>query len=108
MSAFDVLVAQMDRAVAAALGGERVTYQPAAGDAVHLLGVFDAQYVLAQGDAEAGVEAVSPAVFLRRSDLPVDPELDEPRVTVRGRDYRVTARKPDGLGGIVLLLRERT
>jgi hypothetical protein len=105
MATFADLVADIDRAAQAELGGEPVIYRPAVGDEVQPIGIFDAQYVLAQGDAEAGVEAAGPAVFLRLSDLPVDPELDEPTLTIDGIGYRVTARKPDGIGGIVLLLR---
>jgi hypothetical protein len=108
VSAFDDLVADMDRAVMAELGGEPVVYRPGAGDAVTVTGVFDAQYVLAQGDAEAGVEASAPAVFLRLADLPTDPELDEPTLTIRGTDYHVNDRKPDGAGGLLLTLRKVT
>ena len=108
MSAFTDLVADIDRAALAELGGEPVLYRPAVGDPVPLVGIFDAQYVLAQGDAEAGVEAAEPAVFFRLSELPIDPELDDPTLTIGGRDYHVTQRKPDGVGGIVLILRAVT
>ena len=108
MSAFTDLVADIDLAVMSELGGEPILYQPAVGDPVTVTGIFDAQYVLAQGDAEAGVEASGPAVFLRVAELPVDPELDEPTLTIDGRAYHVTQRKPDGIGGTVLLLRAVT
>lgn len=103
--AFADLVAQVDRAALSTLGGEPVTYAPEVGSAVEVTGIFDAQYVLAKGGAEAGVEALGPAVFLRLEDLPVDPEEDEPTLTIGGVDYRVTERRPDGMGGIVLALR---
>lgn len=106
MPAFADLVADVDRAALAALGGEPVLYRPAGGDPAPIVGIFDAQFVLAQGDAEAGVEAAAPAVFFRLSDLPTDPELDDPTLTIGGRDYRVIQRKPDGFGGIVLVLRQ--
>lgn len=106
---FDALVAQADRAVQSALGGELVTYDPAgAAAAVVVTGVFDAQYVLAKGSAEAGVETLGPAVFFRQADLPTDPELDDPTLTIRGINYRVIERRPDGMGGIVLALRRVT
>lgn len=108
MSAFDDLVAEMDRAVMAELGGEPVLYRPASGAAVTITGMFDAQYVLAQGDAEAGVGVAGPAVFLRLADLPTDPAIDEPILTIRGTDYHVNDPKPDGIGGILLTLRKVT
>lgn len=105
VSAFAELVAATDRIVLSLLGGAPVVYQPAIGDAVHVSGVFDALYVLAQGDAEAGVGTLGPAVFLLLADLPIHPELDEPTLTIGGLTYRVFERRPDGLGGIVLALR---
>lgn len=105
---FDELVAQVDRAAQLALGGETVTYAPQVGVAVPVTGIFDEAYVLAKGSAEAGVETLGPAVFFRFEDLPADPEDDEPTLTIRGVEYGVTERRPDGIGGIVLALRRRT
>lgn len=104
--AFPDLVNDIDLAAQAHLGGETVTYQPELGAPVDVVGLFDAQYVLAKGTAEAGVEAVGPAVFLRIDDLPTDPEDDDPMLTIGGVDYRVVERRPDGMGGIVLALRK--
>ncbi len=106
--AFSDLVALVDRAAQAALGGELLTYTPEAVGPVEVTGIFDEQYVLAKGTAEAGVETLGPAVFLRLEDLPTDPEDDEPTLTIRGAVYRVTERRPDGMGGIVLALRSVT
>jgi hypothetical protein len=102
---FDALILAADRAAQALLGGVVVSYKPAISPAVNVTGIFDAQYVLAKGSAEAGVEATGPAVFFRFSDLPVDPESDDPILTINGLTYSVTERRPDGLGGIVLVLR---
>lgn len=111
---FADLVEQTDRAAQAALGGELVTYAPAIGSPVPVTGIFDAQYVLAKGTANAGVEAFGPAIFFRLSDLPTVPEDDEPTIAIGpapGRlaslvgNYRVVERRPDGMGGIVLVLR---
>lgn len=99
-------VARADRAVQSELGGEIVTYQPQDGAAVTPIGVFDERFVLAKGDAHAGVETVGPAIFFRLEDLPVVPEDDEPTLTIRGVDYRVIERMPDGMGGVVLALRK--
>lgn len=105
MSPFSDLVAGVDRAAQAALGGETITYAPAVGVPVQVTGIFDSQFVLAKGDAHAGVEATGPAIFLRLADLPVDPDVDDPTLTIRGRNYRVIERLRDDLGGIVLVLR---
>lgn len=106
---FAALLEFVDRAAIAALGdSEAVTYTPEVGAAVQLTGIFDANYVLAKGTAEAGVETLGPAVFLRLEDLPGDPEDDEPTLTIKGVDYRVIERRPDGIGGIVLALRRLT
>lgn len=114
---FSELVAQADRAAQTALGGEAVTYAPTVGAPVSVTGIFDAQFVLAKGDAQAGVEASGPAVFFRLEDLPVDPETDEPTLTIHAAphraaelvgNYRVIERRPDGIGGIVLAIRRIT
>lgn len=102
---FEDLVAQVDRAAQSLLGGEIVTYAPSVGSPVQVTGMFDEQYVLAKGDANAGVETLGPAVFFRLEDLPVDPEDDEPTLTIRGNAYSVHERRPDGMGGIVLAVR---
>ncbi len=105
VSAFASMVATTDRLVLSHLGGSPVIYTPADGDPVQVSGVFDQVYVLAKGTAQAGVGTIGPAVFLLLEDLPVDPEDDEPTITIDGLTYRVTAREPDGMGGIVLGLR---
>lgn len=113
---FADLVDRMDRVVQRVHGEPLpVTYDPSAGPPVTttptgdpLIGVFDLQYVLAKGTANAGVEALGPAVFFRLSDLPVDPETDDPTLTINSVAYRVIERRPDGMGGIVLALRKVT
>lgn len=106
---FAELVAAVDLAARTALGGEPVTYDPVGtSPPVVVTGIFDEQYVLAKGTAEAGVGVLGPAVFLRLADLPTNPEDDEPALTIRSVVYRVTERRPDGMGGIVLALRRVT
>jgi hypothetical protein len=102
---FSDLVAATDRAVQGALGGEPVIYAPATGAPVTVTGVFDSQFVLAKGDAHAGVETAGPAVFVRSSDLPTNPDLDDPILTIRSVTYRVIERMSDDMGGIILVLR---
>lgn len=105
MPSFAAYVEAADRIVFGALGGQPVIYLPDVGDPVEVIGIFDAQYVLSKGGAEAGVESLGPAVFLRIEDLPVDPEADDPTLVINAASYRVTERRPDGMGGIVLALR---
>jgi hypothetical protein len=108
--AFADLVAAMDEVAMADLGGETVVYAPAPenGNPVPITGIFDSKFQLEKGGEQAGVEATTPAVFFRFSDLPVDPEFDEPTLTIRGCNYRVIERMPDDQGGIVLTLRKHT
>lgn len=101
--AFADLVTALDRTTRANLGGEPVIYRPETGESVTASGIFDDRYV-AIIEGEAGVEQVGPAVFLRLEDLSTDPEVDNPILTIRGVDYRVRERQPDGMGGVRLLL----
>jgi hypothetical protein len=100
------LVAQLDVTLVEHFG-EPTTYTPATGAPVSLSGIFDAAYVRAAA-GEAGVSSVAPAVFYTLADLPVDPEDDDPEITIGDRTYRVIETKKDGQGGVLLLLhRER-
>lgn len=107
--AFSDQVSQTDRATLAAFGVP-VTYTPAGGNppAVPVTGIFDALFVLVKGSAQAGAEATAPAVFLLLADLPTDPEVDDPTITIGSVTYDVVGRHPDGMGGIVLELRTVT
>lgn len=103
--AFADHVARLDRNVRTVLGGEQVVYRPGGGaPAVSVTGIFEERYVLVQGTAEAGVGTVAPAVFLQLADLPVDPRDDEPTLTIRGRDYKLSEPQFAGMGSIVLVL----
>jgi hypothetical protein len=116
MAFFD-LVEDVDRAVQQHLGGATIVYQPAEGDAVTVVGMFDATYVLLD-QGNAGVEQIMPAVFLRLEDLPVHPDDDEPIITIVDDDdheiviagpYRVRERQVDSVdGGSVRLLLHRS
>jgi hypothetical protein len=99
---FASLLAQVDDAATQHLGGV-VTYATGAGASVAVEGIFDAAYVLVDAN-EAGVSSSGPAVFLRVADLPSDPTVDSPTVTVASVVYEVREAKPDGLGGVLLLL----
>jgi len=104
LSAYAAQMAKVDRA-ALILFGEPIVYQPQVGLPVPVTGIYDEMGAVALGGAPAGVEVLDPTVFLLLADLPVDPELDEPTLLIRGRTYRPTERRPDGIGGIVLELR---
>lgn len=105
---FAAHLAAADRVALQHLGGT-VGYMPRAGagigQVVNVPGIFDAAYVRAD-IGEVGVASSTPAVFLRLSDLPSDPEVDDPLITVDGVRYGVLEPKKDGLGGVVLMLRE--
>lgn len=106
--AFADLIERIDRAVLSHLGSVTVTYAPEVGDAVDVSGIFDANYRLSD-EANAGVEQVMPAVWLRLEDLPVNPDDDEPTLTIAGNTYRVRERRTDGTdGGSVHLLLHRS
>lgn len=96
----------VDRTVRARLG-EAVTYTPGVGSPVVVNGIFDAAYILV-GSGEAGVSSSQPAVFLRLSELPTDPlnDADALVIAVNAKSYRPTEIKPDGLGGVLILLHE--
>jgi len=105
-SPFSALVAAVDRSVFTLLGSTTITWQPGNdGPPLEITGIFDSVYILARGDAEAGVETLGPAAFVRLDDLPDAPEDDDPTLTIAGVDYRVVERRPDGMGGVVLALR---
>lgn len=105
---FADLVAAADRAAQKLLGGVAVVYQPAAGAMVTVTGIFDDQYRLMTGEGgEAGVEQVMPAVVLRLEDLPVDPDDDDPTLTIGGIAYSVRERQRDDTGGAIRLLLRR-
>lgn len=84
--------------------GDTFTYSPSVGAPVSVQGVFDASYVLVEL-GEPGVSSVTPAAFVRRSELPSDPEADEnATVAVAGKVYRIREVRPDSQGGVLLLL----
>ena len=106
---FELQVLEMDRDVMALLGGITFVYTPDGGGPVPVTGMFDENYLFVEGDpAHGGVETLAPAVFVRRGDLPTDPELDDPVLTIRGVNYSVVECKPDSVGGMVFRLAKRS
>lgn len=105
-SPFADLVAEVDRAAMECLGGVPVIYQPKVGAPVPVTGIFEEQFSLLSGAVQPGTETTKPAVFLRLEDLPTNPELDDPTIIIGGVSYQVTSAPRDGLGGIILVLRE--
>ena len=100
---FTDLLATADRAVRKHLGGS-ITYAPGVGSPVTVDGVFDAAYVIAES-GETGVSTFGPAVFLTLDDLPSNPDTDlSATVTVSGTTYSIRETKPDGQGGVLILL----
>lgn len=105
MSTFDEHIAAMDAVVLTSRLAMNLTYKPLSGPAVPVRGIFDANYELVEASSHGSVSTLAPAVFLRKADLPTDPELDEPILTIAGEDYRVVKVKPDSLTGVVLVLK---
>jgi hypothetical protein len=99
---FADLVASADRAALAHLGSVTVSYSDDAGEPVEVEGIFDERYVLID-DATAGIQQVTPALFVLLADLPGEPS-EEDRVTIAGTEYRVREVQPDSMGGVLLLL----
>ena len=92
-----------DRTVRQALG-EAITYTPGVGAAVSVQGIFDAAYTRVDL-GQPGVSSVGPAVYLALADLPSDPTTDSgARITRAGVGYTPHEVKPDGLGGVLILL----
>ena len=101
---FEATLAAADRGALRILGIP-VRYWPGGGSPVTVTGIFNAPYVGAiAGMAE--VVSTGPAVFLRLADLPSDPAEDDPILTIDGTDYRVRTPQKDGLGGVLLMLKE--
>jgi hypothetical protein len=87
--------------------GEPVTYTPGVGDAVEVDGIFDAAHVEVDPAGQPGVTTQGPAVFLTLDELTSDPETDtDATVTIRGVEYTAHTVRPDGQGGVFLLLHE--
>lgn len=100
------LVRQMDAALIGALGkpAQSITYLPELATVpVPVPGIFDDAYVLV-AVGEAGVSSTAPAVFFRLEQLPVDPNGDDPIITVDGVEYSAREVKKDGQGGVVIVL----
>src|SRR5512133_1558873 len=107
--AYTEAVTDMDRQVLAHLGGSDVVYAPAAGASAIVKGLFYSAFLLASPGTAGGpgIESSAPAVFLPcLADLPTDPDVDAPTITVGGVSYTVRERHKDGMGGVVLFLRE--
>lgn len=103
---FADLLAPADKVLRAKLGDDPVTYTPGAGAPIAVQGIFSEAFVVAEsGDAQ--VSTSGPSVFLALADLPTNPDEDlAATVTYRGVTYKPHEVKPDGLGGVLLLLHE--
>jgi hypothetical protein len=96
-------IGMVDRAIQSHLGSVKVQYRPAHEDPYEVVGMFDERFVLID-KGDAGVEQVTPALFVRLEDLKVHPDDDEPTIEINEITYKVRERQVDGLGGIRLLL----
>ena len=98
------LVLAADHAAKVLLGGVTATYAPEVGAPVSVVGLFDERYVKVTAGSHGAVESCGPAFFCHIADLPIDPENDDPTITIAGTAYNVVERQRDGVGGIRLLL----
>lgn len=101
---FAEAIALADRSALAHLGGA-VTYESSLGESVAVRGIFDEAYALVEA-GQVGVSSTAPAAFLLLADLPSNPSEDSPAITIAGVEYEVREAKPDGLGGVLLILHE--
>lgn len=84
--------------------GSAVTYTPGGGAPQSVLGVFESAYVRADA-GNPGISTSEPALFTRIEELASNPMVDlDALVTVGSTVYRIHEVKPDGLGGVILLL----
>lgn len=105
--AFSDLIDSADRAVLGHCGGIDVIYTTEAGAPTTVQGIFDEEYVLSD-PGRAGVEQITPAVWLQLEDLPTDPRAENPTVTILGNVYTVRERPTDGVGGSIRLILRRS
>lgn len=105
---FADLLAMADRSVRQDLDGGTITYTTGTGTPVVIAALFDNPYERIDTNVgHAGVQSAAPTVFVAVSDLPVDPTADVGATVTRNAvTYKVTEVKPDGLGGVLLLLQE--
>jgi hypothetical protein len=100
---FEALLQSADAKVHSRLGDSCV-YAPSSGPEVTLPCVYDAAYVLAEPRGP-GVSSSAPAVFVRAEQLPGGWEADVgAKVTRAGVEYSIVEPKPDGQGGVLLVL----
>lgn len=100
--AFSDLIDDVDRAVLTHVGGVDVIYTTEAGAPTTVQGIFDENYILSD-PGHAGVEQLTPMVWLQLEDLPTDPRLENPTVTINSNVYTVRDRPTDGVGGSIRL-----
>ena len=100
---FEALLSSAD-SLALSILGQAVTYTTGAGAESEVTGIFDAAFVAIM---PSGAADEYPAVFFLVADLPSDPETDTTAtVAVDSVEYAIREARPDGKGGIVLLLVE--
>ena len=80
------------------LGGSLVSTPAGA-----LWGIFDAAYVAVGTDA--AVEATTPALVCRSSDVALLGITKDVRLSIEGTPFRVARAEPDGTGMTTLVLR---
>jgi hypothetical protein len=99
---FTDVVGEMRAALNDTFGVETL-YAPLVGAPITVTGVFKNDYLRADA-GEAGAQTTTPIVDYRLDDLPIDPDDDDPRITIAGIVYRVIEVQKDSRRGVRLLL----
>lgn len=86
--------------------GESVIYTPDGGQPFSITGIFDVAHIEVDPDTGAAVTSAEPVLGLKRDDLAAEPKPRD-SVTVRGIQYRIVDKQPDGQGGINLILKRK-
>jgi len=76
------------------------------GDAFAVRGPFDEAAEIVELGSEAPVSSTTPTLDIRLADFAATPEQGD-RVTVLGRLYEIWDTRPDGQGGMKLLLKRK-
>lgn len=103
---WEKLTDPVNRAVSASLGVPATWTPKGSGSPVAIRAVFRRNRQ--EFDAESGcvVETTSSAAMIRADDLPRAPE-EEDGFTIQGLEFLVAGTRPDGQGGILLILERK-
>ena len=89
--------------------GVAVTYFPQAGSSFATRGVFVDEHTEHDETGNSGISTVSPMMDVQLSEMDAAPQIDDELVIDdTGQRYLVLDPRPDGQGGVRLMLQETT